>query len=70
MNDFIAAVQQHSLENYENDGWDYVVECYDDTEIADVIKTARASARLISGSQRSVRPYASGRIGARIVPIH
>ena len=41
MEALIAAVKKHALANYERDGWDYVVECYDDAQIADIIKTAR-----------------------------
>ena len=37
MNTLVAFVRSHALANYEVDGWDYVVECYSDADIADVI---------------------------------
>ena len=37
----IAAVKAHAIAHYEQDGWDYIVECYEDAQIADIIKTAR-----------------------------
>ena len=33
----IEAVKRHALINYENDGWDFVVECYVDENIAVII---------------------------------
>ena len=36
--ELVAAVKAHALENYEKGGWDYVVECWSDTEIADEIR--------------------------------
>lgn len=38
--ELIAAVRAHAEENY-GQGWDIVVECYDDAEIAEVIGRAR-----------------------------
>ena len=61
MNDFTAAVKQHALANYEKDGWDYVVECYDDAEITDIIKTARTAAGAIKMVRAHVKPRADYR---------
>ena len=36
--ELIAAVKAHAYANYAKDGWDYVVECYEDGEIAEVIQ--------------------------------
>jgi len=41
MQELIDAVKAHAKNNYNQDGWDFVVECYEDTEIADAIKGAR-----------------------------
>lgn len=38
MKELIAAVRKHAEENYEKDGWDYVVECFSDEELAEDIK--------------------------------
>lgn len=52
MNDaLIAAVRAHAIAHYEFDGWDYVVECWDDAQIAGIIKTARTE----KGAIRMVR---------------
>jgi hypothetical protein len=37
----IAAVRAHAAENYDAGGWDVIVECYDDEQIAEVIGRAR-----------------------------
>ena len=41
MKDLIEAVKAHARNNYEQDGWDYLVECYSDKEIAELIGKAR-----------------------------
>lgn len=28
-NEIAEAVQKHAVQNYENSGWDYIVECWD-----------------------------------------
>ena len=33
----IAAVRGHAMANYEKDGWDYLVECWDDGDILEQI---------------------------------
>jgi len=42
MKDMIAGVRQHAAENYETGGWDYLIECYSDLEIAEAIENAGA----------------------------
>ena len=39
--EIVTAVRSHALENYERDGWDFLVECYSDDEIVDLIDGAR-----------------------------
>jgi hypothetical protein len=29
----VDAVKAHAVKNYEQDGWDYIVECWEDSEI-------------------------------------
>jgi hypothetical protein len=31
------AVRNHAIENYNNGGWDYIVECYSDEDIQRVL---------------------------------
>ena len=47
----IAEVRRYAEARYETDGWDTVVECYSDADIAAIIK----SARTVSGAIRKVR---------------
>jgi len=61
MNDFTAAVKDYALTHYETDGWDYVVECYSDAEITDIIKTARTAAGAIKLMRAQVNPRADYR---------
>lgn len=35
--ELVAAVKAHALANYEKDGWDYIVECYSDEGLRDLI---------------------------------
>jgi hypothetical protein len=42
MLDLVDAVRRHAMANYENDGWDYVVECFDDGDIIELISDADA----------------------------
>ena len=37
------AVKGHAVRNYEKDGWDYIVECYGDGDIASIIQDANAT---------------------------
>lgn len=43
MDEMVAGVRAHSMKNYERDGWDYVVECFEDSEIIEEITTAKAT---------------------------
>ena len=36
--DLVAAVRAHAVDNYESDGWDFVVECWTDADIAERIE--------------------------------
>lgn len=39
--ELVKAVKQHAADHYEEGGWDYVVECYSDAEVAELIGGAR-----------------------------
>jgi DNA-binding LytR/AlgR family response regulator len=41
--ELIDAVRAYAIAHYQRDGWDYVVESYSDSQIADLIKTARTA---------------------------
>jgi hypothetical protein len=42
MQELVKAVKDHATKNYETDGWDVVVEAFEDSEIADEIRKAGA----------------------------
>jgi len=42
MSEMIAAVRAHAQDNYESEGWDYVVECWSDLDITRAIEDAGA----------------------------
>jgi hypothetical protein len=43
MLDLVNAVRHHAMANYDVDGWDYLVECYDDGDIIEIISDAEAT---------------------------
>jgi hypothetical protein len=45
--EMVDGVKAHAVENYEEDGWDYLVECYDDAEVAELIEGATTVAEAI-----------------------
>ena len=59
--DLVAAVKAHALANYEKGGWDYVVECYSDDDIKEVIGGARTPAGAIKKMAAEVGPRAAYR---------
>ena len=50
MADKIAAVRKHAREHYNEHGWDIVVEAWDDTQIAALLRLSRT----INGAIRTV----------------
>lgn len=60
--DFIKA---HALTNYEAGGWDVVVECFDDAEIADTIGDAKTEAQAIEAFAFMVDVWADRQADAR-----
>ena len=38
----IAKIRTHALQNYEKDGWDYLIECWSDAEILEKVKDCRS----------------------------
>ncbi|MHC4780141.1 MAG: hypothetical protein ACYTFG_16345 [Planctomycetota bacterium] len=43
MDEMIQAVKKHAINHYENGGWDYIVECYEDSDIEETIKEAQTA---------------------------
>jgi exopolyphosphatase/pppGpp-phosphohydrolase len=46
----VKAVRDHALANYEKDGWDYVVEAWDDEMVLEAIEGCKT----VSGAIRKV----------------
>ena len=56
-NEIAQAVYDHALKNYEHDGWDMVVECYDLAEIMEDMGNARTVAGAIKKLRMSCYIY-------------
>lgn len=61
MQNLVEAVKAYAIKNYERDGWDYVIECYSDSDIAAIIKTARTPAGAIKMVRAEIKPHADYR---------
>ena len=59
--DLLAAVREHAVANYEVDGWDVVIECYDDDELIKIIGDTRTACCAITKVRAHVAPYATVR---------
>jgi hypothetical protein len=55
MTNLIKAVRDHALANYNRDGWDYLVECWEDEDIAEAIQGASTEAQAIAKARKAVR---------------
>lgn len=54
--ELVAAVRQYAVSNYEKAGWDFVVECWADDEIAEEIKGCRTEDGAIKRMKAAIRP--------------
>jgi len=57
--DLIEGVREYALCNYEKDGWDYVVECWSDKEIAEEIGNCRTVKGAIRKMREAINPLYS-----------
>ena len=53
LNEIAAALRQHAIKNYQSDGWDYLVETFDDEELLKEIEGATTLAEAIA----KIAPY-------------
>ena len=53
--DLIDAVRAHAVEHYNEDGWDYVVECWEDWEILAVVRGSKKESQAIRKVRKQVR---------------
>jgi hypothetical protein len=61
MPNFTDAVKRFALANYEIDGWDYVIECYSDAEIFEIIRNCRTENGAIRAMRAQIKPRADYR---------
>lgn len=59
--DLIDAVRAHAVKHYEEDGWDFVVECWEDWEILAVVRGSRRESQAIRKVRKQVRSLSDHR---------
>jgi hypothetical protein len=59
--DLVAAVRHHALANYNSEGWDFVVECWEDGDILECIGDAQTVDAAIAAVRRIVKIQAERR---------
>lgn len=64
-NTLVDFIKAHALANYEAGGWDVVVECFDDAEIAATIGGAQTEAEAIDKFSFMVDVWADRQADAR-----
>ena len=55
MAELIAAVRAHAETHYERNGWDFVVECYSDNDIAEILAD-----RQITSKRAAIKEIGAG----------
>jgi len=55
MESLVRAVREYAQANYNKDGWDVLVECWDDSDIAREIGTAKTATAAIKACRRAVK---------------
>ena len=55
MEEMIKAVRNHATVNYEKDGWDFLVECWNDEDIGQAIGSAKTAKSAIAKCKRQVK---------------
>jgi ribosomal protein L12E/L44/L45/RPP1/RPP2 len=63
--ELIAAVREHAVANYEKDGFDFLVECWTDDDIANAITGAKSKSAAIAAARKAVKVLADARQDAR-----
>ena len=55
MSKYVDLIKEYAIKNYETDGWDYIVECYEDNEIEAIIKGAGTLSEAIARVHEEVK---------------
>lgn len=53
--DLVDAVRAHAIEHYNEDGWDFVAESWEDWEILQVVKGCKKESQAIRKVRKQVR---------------
>lgn len=53
--DLVDAVRAHAVDHYNEDGWDFVVECWEDWEILAVVRGCRRESQAIRKVRKQIR---------------
>ena len=59
--DFVDAVRAHAVQNYNKDGWDYVVECWEDEDILEVARGCKTTKAAINKVHKQIKVLADYR---------
>ena len=51
---FVKQVREHALQNYNQDGWDFLVECWEDSDIAEYVGDTQDLEEAINRCRRVV----------------
>ena len=63
--DLITAVREYAVANYDKDGFDFLVECWTDEDIANAITGAKSKTAAIAAARKAVKVLADARQDAR-----
>lgn len=63
--ELVRAIKDHALVHYEDGGWDVVVECFDDAEIAETIGEAGTIAEALDAFAPLIDVWSDRQAGAR-----
>ena len=53
--DLVDAVRAHAVDHYNEDGWDFVVECWEDWEILAVVRGCKKESQAIRKVRKQIR---------------
>lgn len=59
--DLINAVRDYAYANYNDDGWDYLVECWEDGDILECLGDAQTAEEAIDNVRDALRPLSDMR---------
>jgi len=58
---FVTAIREWAIAHYNRDGWDFLVECWEDKDIYEVIRGCRTPRSAIEKCRKALKPMAEKR---------